>query len=131
MPKFDTWSYPAPIGKNQPRHLLNWLLLVIAAGLLVLSLVQWWLVGGVAYIGLAAILALGEIVYFTDYWQPLLYLVVSVIISAISITWIVDGLWQQRVIQVALALNVTFVALSLYLFLAEEPPLEPSRSDVD
>ena len=113
--------------KNQSRNAFDWLLVALAAVLLLLYLYQWWQRGGRLPLGLAAALTAGGVVYFSGYWQPILYLLATVVLTVATVGWIWLGEWHQPVAQVTIALHVVVGVLTVYLFNYEEPGLPPER----
>lgn len=113
--------------KNQAGHTLDWLILVIGGLLTAINLLIWWAGGGPAHLVLAAIVAAWGIVFFTEYWQPVLSLVVGVVLAATTITILWNGEWRSPLVQAKAILTGAFVALSFYLFRSEEPTIYPYR----
>lgn len=106
--------------KNQPRHVFDWLTVVNAGFLVVIYVYQGWREGEALYIGLAAVLIAMGVVYFSAYWQPILYLLLAGAISIVTVVWLWEGVRGQTLVQAAIGFQVVFVVLNLYLFTSEE-----------
>lgn len=114
--------------KVQDRHLLDWVTLGVGSLLAVLYLYRGLLGSGQS--GLLGVgLILVGVVYFTAYWQPILYLVTDLVLIGMTIFWFWDGPLEEPLVLVVAALNVVFVALTVYLFFFEEPTMEPAKKD--
>lgn len=120
---------PGADWKDQPPSVFNWVIVLNVVALLMIDLYRWWQEGGVIYALFAVVLITWGILYFTNHWQPILYLVVSAIVSVITAVWILMGIWVLSIIQVIIALNLIFVILGIYLFHYEEHTLYPFKPD--
>lgn len=105
--------------KNQPRQILDWIILIVGSGMLAVYAYLWW-VEAELYLGMVSLLFVAGILYFTAYWQPVLYLVLSVVIATLTFIWFIDGSWRQSLVQIAIFFNGIFILLSIYLFINEE-----------
>lgn len=106
--------------KNQPAHILDWVIVGVSMGLLAIYLYLWWVEQLTQYLGIVVILVAGGLVYFTDYWQPVLYLVMSVFLIIHLFISIVTGSWRHSLIQVASSLKIIIIILGTYLFYRED-----------
>ncbi len=106
--------------KNHPKQILNWILLILGTMLLATYLYLWWINQFMRYIAIAIILFTAGFVYFTSFWKPVLYLVVTVpLLTHLAVSFI-DGSWRHPFIQTVIILTVIFVLLSIYLCYFEE-----------
>lgn len=111
--------------KHQARQVPNW---VVAGLALLLVAVEGylWAVDSIAQAPLLAVIILGWLgIYFTSYWHPILYLVIGLIITAVILFWLIQGLWERPVGLLAMLLKGAFVFLVTYLFYCEEESLGP------
>lgn len=106
--------------KNQSRQVLDWFFVAVGSVLLILYLFLWAEDGSRLFIGLAFVFGLWLVIYFTTYWQPILYILMAIVISIVTGFWFWLGLWDQLVIQLGMMLNLVFFLLCVYLFLYEE-----------
>lgn len=113
--------------KNQADRALDRVILLVAGGLVGIYLLLWWSNGGLDHIGLVAVLATWVSVYFTSFWQPVLYLLVAGILLGFTLLWFVDGSWERPLLLAAIVLNVLFVGLAIRLFFSEEPGVPPDE----
>lgn len=113
-------AVPESDWKNQPFRILDWIILGIGGLLLALYLFLWMSDPRGYYPVIAGILVISGIVYFTDYWQPILYPVVAIPLFVVMSIWIVDGSWRQLPILVTMIFNSGFILLGFYLFYSEE-----------
>lgn len=109
--------------KNQPRHLLDWLAVAFAAVLSAVYAYGWWIDGHVHYLGLSLVLLVWLGLFFTSYWQPVLYPLIATVLAIYALFALLDGSLGQLAEQIRLVLAGAFVLLLLYLFIAEEPAL--------
>lgn len=112
---------PSADWKNQPDQAADWFILGVGGLLAAIYAHQWWAVGGATYGGPAAVLIGWILVFFTKFWQPILYFAVSVTVGVVTVLWLVGGEWRQPVNQAAILLNLVYIGLSAYLFTHEEP----------
>lgn len=105
--------------KEQDRHALNWLTAIVVILLVAINLYQWWR-GSDPNAVLAAALGAWGILYFTGYWQPILYPIAAIVLSGGTFTRFWRGTWDEPINFLTIVLNVLFVSLSVYLFLTEE-----------
>ncbi|MDS0281261.1 hypothetical protein [Haloarcula onubensis] len=106
--------------KNQERHRFDWLTLLVVGSLVSLYLYLATVMNDGSYVALALVLALWAFIYLTRYWQPVLYLLMAVIIAGVTLAWLTMGNSHPPFERLAIALNVGFLALSIYLFDYEE-----------
>lgn len=106
--------------KNQPRHIVDWFIVVVAVVLLVVYLSLWGLSGRTDYVIVGLLFVAWLSVFFTGYWQPILYLLTAVGVGFLTVGLFVGGAWEQPLGQVAILLNGVFILTSGYLFLYED-----------
>lgn len=106
--------------KNQPRNILDWVTIVAAVVLVLVHFYQGWIEGGAHHHGIWLVFLIWLVVYFTEFWQPILYLVMAVTTAVITVFLILGGYWDQPVDQAMLLLTVVFLFLMVYLFFHEE-----------
>lgn len=111
--------------KSRGRNALNWLTIAFAVALITVFLALWWTVRVPFYLLLALVFIVWLDIYFTEYWQPILYLVMSVILLGLLILWAVDGLWKGLLGQTGIVLNIVFLLLVIYLYYDEEVDASP------
>lgn len=104
--------------KYQQRNVLNWV--TIALALIDVYVFLWFREGRPLHLVLAGIFLAWLGVYLTDYWQPILYLVVAMILLLTLIPWAVRGLWGGPLGVTASALNAVVFLVFLYLYYYEE-----------
>lgn len=109
--------------KNQYRHALDWISVGIGVLLMALYAYLWWTNAGPRYWGMALLFLVWLVVYFSDYWQPILYVALSVVVVSYTVFWLVSWVWREPLAMVAIVLNLAFVSIALYLFVHEEPAL--------
>lgn len=112
--------------KQQGRNVLDWLTIMFAVVLITVYLALWWLASHPNYFLIALIIFSWLIVYFTDFWQPILYLIMAIFIVILLILWVIDGLWDRPLAQAAIVLNVGFLLLVVYLYYYEEKVASPA-----
>lgn len=111
--------------KRQDGHVLDWL---VVAGALLLAAVDLylWTVDGAVQYGVLAVVVLAWLgIYFTRFWQPILYLVMGIIVTVVVLFWLVAGIWERPIGQLAVLVKVAFLFLLGYLFYYEEESLGP------
>lgn len=106
--------------KNQNRHRFDWLTLLVGGSLVVLYLYLGAVMGDGRFVALALVLALWAGIYLTRYWQPVLYLLMATLVAGVTLAWLLTVNTHLPLERVAIALNVAFLVLSLYLFTDEE-----------
>lgn len=106
--------------KNQPRHIVDWFIVVVALVLLPVYLYLWGANAGPQFFGIGLFFVAWLGVFFTDYWQPILYIVVAMAVAFITWALFRGGLWEQPIGQIAILLNGVFLLTSVYLFFYEE-----------
>lgn len=106
--------------RQQEWHAPDWITAAVALLLAALYAYLWWLDGQVEYLGIAAVFLGWLAVFFTRFWQPILYLFIAVVVTSITLLWLGRGVWERPVFQVAIALDVVFLLLVVYLFASEE-----------
>lgn len=107
--------------KNQPHQTLNWFAMVIALAIITVSLFLWWKSGQVESLGIGVIFSAWLTIFFTDYWQSILYLAMALIVIFSASLLLLGGSWNQPLDQALLLLNAVFLLLIVYLFFYEEP----------
>lgn len=111
--------------KKQGRNIFNWLTIVCAVVLITVYLTLWWMDGQQYYIQLALLFFAWLGVFFTDYWQPILYLVMASVIIVVLIFWTFESLWDQPLDYIATLLKIAFLLLVSYLYYYEEKVPSP------
>ena len=105
--------------KNQPRHILDWVTVAVALVLISIHLYQAVIDGAVHHYGIWAFFAAWLVVYFTDYWQPILYLMMAVVVAVITVFLLLSGYWKQPIDLATILLTTVFLLLMVYLFFYE------------
>jgi len=112
--------------KNQNRRRFDWLALLVVGALVALYLYLAMALSDGSYVALALVLALWAGIYLTRYWQPVLYLLLAVVITGVTLAWLATATAHPPLERLAIGLNLAFLALSIYLFNDEE-----TRSQLD
>lgn len=109
--------------KVQDRHALDWVVVAVVLGL----------VGGYLYLGsveelslyfgVAVALVAWLVLFFSRYWQTILYLPAIVLVSAVTAVWILRGTWAREPAIAVISLNAVLLAVTSYLLFAEEPAM--------
>lgn len=108
--------------KNQPQTLVDWVTVAVAVVLISIYFYQGWTAGGVYRYGIWVLFTGWLVIYFTGYWQPILYLLMAFVVTAITVFLLLGGYWEQPLDQAAILLTVLFLLLMVYLFFHEEEP---------
>ena len=111
---------PGADWKNQPRNILDWVTILVAVVLVLVHFYQGWLEGGAHNHGIWLVFIAWLVVYFTEFWQPILYLVMAVTTAIITVSLILGGYWDQPIDQVTIVLTTVFLLPMVYLFFHEE-----------
>lgn len=111
---------PSVDWKNQPQTLLDWVTVVVAMVLISIYVYQGWTTGGVYRYGIWILYLGWVLIYFTAYWQPILYLLMAFAVTAITVFLLLGGYWNQPLDQAALLLTTLFLLLLVYLSFHEE-----------
>lgn len=106
--------------KNQPRHAFDWLSTVLGVVLISLYSFLWLSVGRIEYSAMALFFATWLVLFFSPYWQPILYVLASVVVIPYTVYGLFTDLPSGTLVILALVLNCVFVALVLFLFFREE-----------
>lgn len=106
--------------EQQQRRAPDWLAAGVALLLVALYAYLWWLDGQPEYLAIAAVILAWVAVFFTRYWQPILYLFVAILVASLTVLWFVRGVWQRPVFMAAVVLDLVFLVLVVYLFATEE-----------
>lgn len=106
--------------KNQPRTILDWVAVVVAVVLLSVHLYQGLVDGAVHHYGIWVVYAAWLVVFFTDYWQPILYLLTALAVAVITAFLLLGGYWEQPIDFAVILLTTVFLLLMVYLFFHEE-----------
>lgn len=109
--------------KNQPWHVLDWLTVAVAVVLSAMFAYGWWTDGHAYQLGLSLVLLVWLAIFFSSYWQPILYPVIVVVFTVYALFALLVGHWDRPMDQIRLVLSGGFVLLALYLFVAEDPGL--------
>lgn len=107
---------PASDWKYQSRHLLDWITIGVTSVLIVLYFYLGVTEGDLLFFGLAIVFLGWLLVYLTEYWSSILYLVMVGIVLITVTFWVLAGDWQRPGVTVILVLNAGLVILVLYLF---------------
>ncbi len=113
-------SIPDADWKNQDHHRFDWLTLLVGGALVVLYLYLAAVMRDGRFVALALVLALWAFIYLTRYWQPVLYLLMAALFAGVTLARLVTVNAPLPLERVAIALNVAFLVLGLYLFTDEE-----------
>lgn len=108
--------------KNQPRTLLDWVTVIVALVLISIYFSQWWIEEGARHYGIWVFFVAWLIIYFTDYWQPILYILTALALAVITGFLLLGGFKEQPLDQAAILLTAIFLLLLVYLFFSEEEP---------
>lgn len=105
--------------KRHDRQIFDWSIVLIGGLIGAVSLYQWWH-GSPQHATLAFGVTAWIAIYFTNYWQPVLYLVAVFGLLSVTLAWLWRGTWDQPLNQTVIVLNALFILLGVYLFLHEE-----------
>lgn len=72
------------------------------------------------FVAIGLVLLAGPLVYFTDYWRPILYLVGATVAGSLGVLWVLDGMAYALAGLLAGVAEAALVLLGVYLFLREE-----------
>lgn len=106
--------------KNQPRHIFDWFAILVAVLLIATYLSLWWLDGRSPYLVMAMVFSAWLAVYFTAYWQPILYLIMAAIVVGIPILYLPAQAFDGPIGLSAILLTVIFLLVIGYLLISEE-----------
>lgn len=106
--------------KQQHRHVFDWLAVVVAVLLVIVYLSVWLTDGQTQYFGITMVFVAWLVVFFTDYWQPILYLLMALVVTSLIVFWLLSGVWNQPITQAAILLKIVFLLLIVYLYTDEE-----------
>lgn len=109
--------------KEQDHSALDWGTVVVAVALAVVYLQLGRASGRGTYFAVAGALLVWVVVFFTGYWDPILYVPAAVLTTSITVFWFVIGSWEEALHQTAALLNVVFLAITSYLVIYEDPVL--------
>lgn len=114
-------DFPSIEWKIQPQTRLGWV--VVGIGVVLISIYFYQASSAEAgYRYVIGILFLGWlIIYFSEYWKPILYLLMAVIDIAIIVFLLLIGYWEQPLDQAALLLTAIFLLFMVYLYYQEKP----------
>ena len=113
-------AVPGSDWKNQPGKLLNWLLVLIVVLLLLIHVYLWFILEVERYLALATTFFVWLVVFYSKYWQSVLYLVSGFFVILLLSYWFVDEVWRRPIGRIRFSLGVTFLLLSMFLFFKEE-----------
>lgn len=105
---------------------LDWAFVLVALGLAGLHLYLGLFAAAVPgrrasqFVAIGLVLLAGPVVYFTDLWRPILYLVGATVAASLGVLWVLDGMAYALAGLLAGVAEVALVLLGVYLFLREE-----------
>lgn len=112
--------------KVQDHTIFDWAIIAVGMVLSMVYLYRWGSGSDESAIISIGLLAWG-LIYFTDYWQPILYFAPAIALSGVTIFWLWKGQMIGLATVVATGLNILFVLLAVYLFFIEEPTIRPKK----
>lgn len=113
-------AVPESDWKNKPGKFLNWLLVLIAVALFLVHGYLWFTLEVERYLALAIGFFVWLVVFYSRYWQSVLYLVSGLLLILLLSFWFVYEVWQRPIGRIRFSLGVIFLLLSAYLFFKEE-----------
>lgn len=106
---------------DDSRHrVLDWVAVVLAVALVALYVATYLRNGHQEPIALAVILAGWTVLYFTQYWQPILYLFAAAVFGGSVVVDVVTGIPDVPFYWLVVATTFAFVAAAISLFAYEE-----------
>lgn len=115
--------------KNQPRNIVDWSVILIAVLLLAMQLYLWWINGQSQYLVMAMVFFAWLAIFFTDYWQPILYAIMAGLVVFILIFGSFGEFFERPVGQIAFLLHGVFLLVILYLYFFEEASQQKAKSN--
>jgi hypothetical protein len=106
--------------KSERAHPLNWVAIALAVVLVALYAATWLRTGEQEPLVFAVVLAGWIGVYFTRFWEPILYLVAAAVFGGSVVIDLLTGIPGVPFYWLMVATTVAFVALAVYLFATEE-----------
>jgi|GEM_PF-2599084 hypothetical protein len=106
--------------KSERPNRLSWVTVALAVGLVALYVATWLRTDGQEPLVLAILLTAWVGVYFTRYWQPILYLVAVIVFGGIVAVDLLTGVSDVPFYWLVVATTAAFVATAIYLFVIEE-----------
>ncbi|NHN42725.1 hypothetical protein G9C85_13950 [Halorubellus sp. JP-L1] len=106
--------------RNQRPKALNWVAAAFAGVLAVLHVGAWFRTMEGEPLVLAVFLVVWLGVYFTRYWQPVLYLLAAVVLGSSVAIDLLTTLPDEPFPSLVLGTTAAFVVSALYLFVSEE-----------
>lgn len=94
-----------------------WLGLFCSAGIVAINLIVWTETGSPQFLAVAGSFLFGIGLFFTRFWNPVLYLVGVGHVIALGVVWALDGgaFLRFGAVNGALGLVLTVVAVSLFI----------------
>lgn len=109
--------------KHQEQRALDW----ITVGTTLLLVLVYLYLGETSATTTSFVIAAGLVgwlaIYFTEYWEAILYLPMALFLSAVSIVWFVRGTWADPIYLAAIVLHAVILVVAAYLLVREEPVL--------
>lgn len=105
--------------KVQGSQMPDLVMTVLVGVLAVVYLYRWWQ-GSAPSAFLAVGLGLWGVLYYTAYWQPVLYLIGAFVLLGVTVVLLWSGRWMEPIDRIAIAFNLLFFPLSVYLLWSEE-----------
>lgn len=99
---------------------MDWVTIVVALVLLSIHLYQALIDGAVNHYGIWVVFAAWLVIFFTEYWQPILYLLMALIVATMTGFLLLSGYWEQPIDLATILLTSVFLLLMVYLFFHEE-----------
>lgn len=85
--------------------------------------------GDTTFAVLAVGLLAGFVVFFTDLWQPVLYLVGAIYIGVMTVVWVLAGMPLLALALVDKAVQALLFALLIYLLVTEMQAMSPPETE--
>lgn len=107
--------------KRQRGNLLDWLTAGITLGFVAVFLYL-GLTGDALFFLLSGVgLFVWLLVFFSRYWEAVLYVPATVLVTAVSVVWILRGAWTRPLVQVVIVMTGVYVMLTSFLLVYEDP----------
>lgn len=85
--------------------------------------------GNVSFAVLALGLLAGFVVFFTDLWEPVLYLVGAIYVGVMTVVWLLAGMPQLALAVVDKTVQALLFGLFVYLLVVESRPTRSADAD--
>lgn len=106
--------------KQQRWHVLDWAAVGVAGAVIFVYLARWSIAGQDEYLGFALFFFAWVLLFFTRLWQPILYLLMTVLVFASIIFSFLGSNWEQPLGLTAILLRGAFIFIIIPLFFIEE-----------